>query len=160
MPCYIPREYMYLDILHVFYTYPKRVQDTFWDTHQIHQDTCILGASLVSHWIHVRIHQDTCILDSSSRYIRIHRDTKLRYMYLERVMTTLQDTIRIHHDTCILDASPEPRWIHTRYMRDTLRIHLGYVSCILDSFYLPCCPRSSRRSASSSLESGSTCGAR
>jgi len=26
---------MYLDILHVFYTYPKRVQDTFWDTHQI-----------------------------------------------------------------------------------------------------------------------------
>jgi len=74
---------MYLDILHVFYTYPKRVQDTFWDTHQIHQDTCILGASLVSHWIHVRIHQDTCILDSSSRYIRIHRDTKLRYMYLE-----------------------------------------------------------------------------
>jgi hypothetical protein len=119
MPCYIPREYMYLDILHVFYTYPKRVQDTFWDTHQIHQDTCILGASLVSHWIHVRIHQDTCILDSSSRYIRIHRDTKLRYMYLERVMTTLQDTLRIHHDTCILDASSEPRWIHTRYARDT-----------------------------------------
>ena len=101
MLCYIPREYMYLDILHVFYTYPKRVQDTFWDTHQIHQDTCILGASLVSHWIHVRIHQDTCILDSSSRYIKIHRDTKLRYMYLERVMTTLQDTIRIHHDTYI-----------------------------------------------------------
>jgi hypothetical protein len=75
--------YMYFYVLHVFYTYPKRVQDTFWDTHQIHQDTCILGASLVSHWIHVRIHQDTCILDYSSRYIRIHRDTKLRYMYLE-----------------------------------------------------------------------------
>ena len=130
MPCYIPREYMYLDILHVFYTYPKRVQDTFWDTHQIHQDTCILGASLVSHWIHVRIHQDTCILDSSSRYIRIHRDTKLRYMYLERVMTTLQDTIRIHHDTCILDASSEPRWIHTRYARDTQQIHQGYVSWV------------------------------
>jgi hypothetical protein len=128
MPCYIPREYMYLDILHVFYTYPKRVQDTFWDTHQIHQDTCILGASLVSHWIHVRIHQDTCILDSSSRYIRIHRDTKLRYMYLERVMTTLQDTLRIHHDTCILDASSEPRWIHTRYSRDTQQIHQRYVS--------------------------------
>ena len=87
-----------------------------------------MGASLVSHWIHVRIHQDTCILDSSSRYIRIHRDTKLRYMYLERVMTTLQDTIRIHHDTCILDASSEPRWIHTRYIRDTLQIHSGYVS--------------------------------
>ena len=64
-----------LNIVHVFYTYPKRVQDTFWDTHRIHQDTCILGASLVSHWIHVRIHQDTCIFDSSSRYIRIHQDT-------------------------------------------------------------------------------------
>jgi len=37
---YIPREYMYLDILHVFYTYrpqskPQRVRNT----HQIHQDT-------------------------------------------------------------------------------------------------------------------------
>jgi hypothetical protein len=80
MFCYNPREYMYLDILHVFNTYPKRVQDTFWDTHEIRYDTCILGASLVSHWIHVKIHQDTCILDSSSRYIRIHRDTKSRYM--------------------------------------------------------------------------------
>jgi hypothetical protein len=50
------QENTYLDILHVFYTYPKRVQDTFWDTHQIHRDTCILDASLVSHWIHVRIH--------------------------------------------------------------------------------------------------------
>ena len=26
---YIPREYMYLDSLHVFHTYPKGVQDTF-----------------------------------------------------------------------------------------------------------------------------------
>ena len=125
MPCSIPREYMYLGISHVFYTYPKRVQDTFWDTHQIHQDTCILSASLVSHWIHFTIHQDTCILDSLSRYIKIHRDTKSRYMYLGRVMTTLQDTIRIHHDTCILDASSEPRWIHKRYARNTLRIHSG-----------------------------------
>jgi hypothetical protein len=51
---------MYLDILHVFYTYPKRVQDTFWDTHQIHQDTYILRASLVSHWIRINgTHQDT-----------------------------------------------------------------------------------------------------
>ena len=56
---YLLLTYMYLDILHVFYTYPERVQDTFWDTYQIHQDTCILGASLVSHWIHVRIHEDT-----------------------------------------------------------------------------------------------------
>mgnify|MGYP000890009913 FL=1 len=109
-------------------THAKRVQDTIWDTHQIHQDTCILSASLVSHWIHFTIHQDTCILDSLSRYIKIHRDTKSRYMYLGRVMTTLHDTIRIHHDTCILDASSEPRWIHTRYARDTQQIHQGYVS--------------------------------
>jgi len=39
-----------------------------------------------------------------------------------------QDTIRIHHDTCILYASSEPRWIHTRYARDTQQIHQGYVS--------------------------------
>jgi hypothetical protein len=51
---------MYLDFLHVFYTYPKRVQDTFWDTYQIHQDICIL---LVGYM------RDTC---------GIH----MRYMYL------------------------------------------------------------------------------
>ena len=85
MLCYKPREYMYLDILHVFHTYPKRVQDTFWDTHQIHQDTCILGASLVSHWIHVRIHQDTCISWT------LHQDTS--------GYTEIQN-----HDTCILDG--------------------------------------------------------
>ena len=115
---------MYLDILHVFYTYPKRVQDTFWDTHQIHQDTCILSASLVSHWIHIRIHQDTCILDSSSRYIlwyiRIHRDTKSRYMYLGCVMTRyvseMQDTFGIHARYMYLQG-----W--SRYMRDTSKIH-------------------------------------
>jgi hypothetical protein len=124
---------MYLDILHVFHTYPSNESKIHFTIHIryikiLYISTCILGASLVSHWIHIRIHQDTCILDSSSRYIRIHRDTKSRYMYLGRVMTTLQDTIRIHHDTCILDASSEPRWIHTRYARDTLQIHLGYVS--------------------------------
>jgi hypothetical protein len=54
-------------------------------------------------------------------------------MYLERVMTTLQDTIRIHHDTCILDASSEPRWIHTRYARDTQQIHQGNKDTYLGS---------------------------
>ncbi len=101
---------MYLDILHVFYTYPKRVQDTFWDTHQIHQDTCILSASLVSHWIHFTIHQDTCILDSSSRYI----------LWYIRIQPEIQN-----HDTCILDAS----WRGT-YLR--CKIHAGYMwdTCI------------------------------
>ena len=98
MLCYIPREYMYLDILHVSQRSPGYIFWAYTHTHvQIHQDTCILCASLMSHWIHIRIHQDTCILDASSRYIKIHRDTKSRYMYLGRVMTTLQDTIRIHH---------------------------------------------------------------
>ena len=108
-------------------------QDTPRYTFQIHIryiriHVSYVCASLMSHWIHIKIQQDTCILDSSSRYIKIHRDTKSRYMYLGRVMTTLQDTIRIHQDTCILDASSDPRWIHTRYSRDTMQIHSGYVS--------------------------------
>ena len=124
MLCYIPENTCILHIVHVFHTYPKRVQDTFWDTHEIHYDTCILGASLVSHWIHVRIHQDTCILDSSSRYIRIHRDTKSRYMYLGRVMTNICGIhARIYagymRDTCICSGSR----IHRGYMRDTSGIH-------------------------------------
>ena len=138
MLCYIPREYMYLDILHVFYTYPKGVQYTylmrFLDvTLDTYQDTSA--------------HQDTCIfMDSSSRYIKIHRDTKSRYMYLGRVLTTLQDTIRIQsgymrdpcgihagsnesmRDTCICRGSR----IHKGYMRDTSKIHKGiHVSQIL-----------------------------
>jgi hypothetical protein len=56
--------------IHVFYTYPKRFQDTFWDTYQIHQDICIL---------HVGYMRDTC---------GIH----MRYMYLQR----FEDTLRIH----------------------------------------------------------------
>ena len=108
-----------------------------------------LLASYVSHWIHNRIHQDTsrysCILDSSSQYIKIHQEIQnpSRYMYLGCVMMTLQDTFQIHHDTCILDASSEPRWIHTRYVRDAIQIRSRYVSRYpLGSFYLPCCPRS------------------
>jgi hypothetical protein len=80
MPCYIPREYMYLDFLHVFYTYPKRVQDTFWDTYQIHQDICIL---LVGYM------RDTCEIHVSAEvrgYIEdtcgIHERYIMRYMYL------------------------------------------------------------------------------
>ena len=80
---------------------------------------------LVSHWIHIRMHQDTCILDSSSRYIRIHRDTKKRYMYLGRVMTTIEDTIKIHEG----------------YFRNTCGIHNGKhvcPNCIQRGMYLKC----------------------
>ena len=129
MLCYIPREYMYLDILHVFYTYPKRVQDTF----RIH---------IKYIKIHVSCALPSCHTGYMSGYIRIHVSWTLHHDtsgYTEiqnhdtcildaSCMTTLQDTIRIHHDTCILDASSEPRWIHTRYARDTLQIHSRYVS--------------------------------
>ncbi len=81
MPCYIPREYMY-DFLHVFYTYPKRVQDTFWDTYQIHQDICILHVGYMrdTYEIHVSAEvrgyiEDTCGIHE--RYIHV-----MRYMYL------------------------------------------------------------------------------
>ena len=73
MLCYIRREYTYLDILHVFYTYPKLVQDTF-GIHiryiKIQQYLArFLGVTLDTYIkIHLKIHQDTCILDSSSRY--------------------------------------------------------------------------------------------
>ena len=94
MLCYLPREYMYLDILHVFHTYPKPVQDTFWDTHQIHQDTCICSLPMCHTGYttgYIKIHQDTCILDSSS-------NNTSKYNRIQ------------NHDTCILDAG---------YMRDT-----------------------------------------
>ena len=86
-----------------FDMYPKESHRYIWDTCQIHQDTCILRASLVSPWIHIRIHQDTCILDCSSRYIRIHRDTKSRYMYLGR------DTCGIQSEMHTSNVSREAR---------------------------------------------------
>ena len=75
----------------------------------------------MSHWIHIKIHQDTCILDSSSRYIKIHRDTKT-------------------NTSCILDAS----WrynqdrTHAGYVRDTWRIHAGYMkdTCRIHARYM------------------------
>jgi hypothetical protein len=68
--------------------------------------------------IHIRIHQDTCILDCSSRYIRIHRDTKSRYMYLGR------DTIRnaYMYLECIQRGTYLRCKIHTRN-----KIHSGYM---------------------------------
>jgi hypothetical protein len=139
---------MYLDILHVFHTYPKRVQDTFWDTHQIHHDTCILDASLVSHWIHVRIHQDTCILDSSSRYITIHvQDTYagyiwdtlgihcLKYLPLECIQSGTYLRCRIHagymRDTCICKGDQDTCGIHPKYM-----MRYMYLKCIQREMYL------------------------
>jgi len=77
---------MYLDFLHVFYTYPKRVQDTFWETYQIHQDICIL---------HVGYMRDTCEIHMRYMSLRIHagymRDTYIEIhvsqLYPERYVS-------------------------------------------------------------------------
>ena len=74
----------------------QRSHRYIWDTCQIHQDTCILRASLVSPWIHIRIHQDTCILDCSSRYIR-----NSGYMYTEiQLQNHDRDYMYLGRDTC------------------------------------------------------------
>jgi hypothetical protein len=99
---------MYLDILHVFYTYPKTspryILGYTSDTSRYMYLVRFLGVTLDTY-------QDTSgyvylglFLDSSSRYIlcyvKIHRETKSRYMYLGHVMTRyvseMQDTSGIH----------------------------------------------------------------
>ena len=143
MLCYIPREYMYLDILHVFYTYPKPVQDTFWDTHQIHQDTCILLASYVSHWIHNKIHQDTSGYMYLGLFVTIHEDTTrykitihVSWMRHDDTSGYIQDTSRYMYLGCFVRAALDTHKIRSRCNADTFKIR------ILGSFYLPCCPRS------------------
>ena len=118
---------MYLDILHVFYTYPRPVQDTFWDTHQIHQDTCICSLPMCHTGYttrYIKIHQDTCI------FVKIHQDTTgykitihVSWMRHDDTSGYIRDTSRYMY---ILDASSEPRWIHTRYVRDAMQIRSGY----------------------------------
>jgi hypothetical protein len=80
---------MYLDILHVFYTYPERVQDTFWDTYmyEIHQDTCV---SCTWDTVHAGYMRDT---------YEIHVSAEVRgYM---------EDTWRIHQDTYPIGTPPQ-----------------------------------------------------
>ena len=81
-------------------------------------------------------------------FVTIHQDTSGSKITIHVSWMRHDDTSgyipQIHHDTCILDASSEPRWIHTRYVRDAIQIRSRYVSRYpLGSFYLPCCPRSS-----------------
>ena len=99
MLSYIPREYMYLDILHVFYTYPKRVQDTF----RIH---------IKYIKIHVSCALPSCHTGYMSGYIRIHVSWTLHH-------DTSGYTEIQNHDTC---------GIHAGYMRETCGIHAGHVS--------------------------------
>ena len=124
------------------YTYPdaspkKESPKYNWDTCQIHQDTCILRASLVSHWIHIKIHQDTYISVSSSP-ITIHQEDTPRYKIMIHVSWTRHDLswwhIKIQSGYITIHAS----WtltIHVsqmypeRYvseMQDTCGIHARY----------------------------------
>ena len=140
MLCYIPREYMYLDILHVFYTYPKPVQDTFWDTHQIHQDTCICSLPMCHTGYttrYIKIHQDTCI------FVKIHQDTTgykitihVSWMRHDDTSGYIRDTSRYMYLRRFVRAALDTHKICSRCNADTFRIR------ILGSFYLPCCPRS------------------
>ena len=96
---------MYLDILHVFYTYLKRVQDTF----RIHIRYIRIHVSYALPWCHSGY---------ISGYIRIHVSWTLH-----------QDTSRYtgiqNHDTCILDASWRHFKIQSGYIKDTCEIHAG-----------------------------------
>ena len=102
MLCYIPREYMYLDMLHVFLTrIPKESKihlGYISDTSRYMYLSCFLCVTLDTY-------QDTsgsCILDSSSRYIRIHRDTYPRMypfvsdMYRECILCVMYLRIKLH----------------------------------------------------------------
>ena len=76
---------MYLDILHVFYTYLKRVQDTF----RIHIRYIRIHVSYARPWCHSGY---------ISGYIKIHVSLTLHH-------DTSRYTEIQNHDTCILDAS-------------------------------------------------------
>ena len=102
MLCYISREYMYLDILHVFYTYPKRVQDTF--------------------GIHIRYIKNMYLMRFLDVTLDKYQDTS---MYLGLVITIHQDTPRYkntihvswtrHDDTSGYNQDRK----HAGYVRDT-----------------------------------------
>jgi hypothetical protein len=72
MPCYIPREYMYLDILHVFYSIPNE--------------------SKIHFGIHMRYISRYKMYRARGTYMRDTCGIHMRYMYLQR----FEDTWRIH----------------------------------------------------------------
>jgi hypothetical protein len=132
---------MYLDILHVFHTYPKRVQDTFWDTHQIHHDNITIHVSWTLPWCHtgymsgyIKIRVSWTLLHDTSRYIKIHmRDTYgihcLKYLPLECIQSGTYLRCRIHagymRDTCICKGDQDTCGIHPKYM-----MRYMYLKCI------------------------------
>jgi hypothetical protein len=96
-------------ILHVSQTSLRYISDT----HKIHQDTCILCASLMSHWIHIRIYASGYMY--LGLFVTIHQDTP-RYKITIHVSWTRHD-----------DTSRYIIRIHKGYIRDTCGIHAGYM---------------------------------
>ena len=96
---------MYLDILDVFYTYLKRVQDT-----------CRIHIRYIR--IHVSYALPWCHSGYISGYIRIHVSWTLHH-------DTSRYTEIQNHDTCILDASWRHFKIQSGYIKDTFGIHAG-----------------------------------
>ena len=110
MLCYIRREYMYLDILHVLYTYPKESKihlEYISDTSGYMYLARFLGVTLdtyqdTSGYVYLgrffTIHQDTPRY--KSRYMRntskIHDGIHVSQMYLERYVSEMQDACGIH----------------------------------------------------------------
>ena len=95
MLCYIPREYMYLDILHVFYTYPKRVQDTF----RIH--IRYIKIMYLMRFLDVTLdtYQDTSGYMYLGLFITIHQDTPRYKITIHVSWTRHDDTSRYNQDT-------------------------------------------------------------
>ena len=116
-------------ILHVLYmyTYPKGVQDTY----QVHRRYIKIHVSCAIPWCHtgyisryIRIRVSWILHQDTSGNIRIHRDTKSRYMYLGR------DTCGIQSELLTSNVSREV--LYVTEMQDTCNIHSGYIrdTCI------------------------------
>ena len=124
--CYIPREYMYLDILHVFYHVFQRSKDTY----KIHKNYMYLMRFLD---VTLDTYQDTSRSMYLGLFITIHQDTP-RYKIMIHVSWTRHDdtsrykhTIRIHkgyiRDTCGIHAG----YMYLQRFEDTCRIHTWYM---------------------------------
>ena len=141
-------------ILHVFYTYPIGVQDTF----GIHIRYIKIHVSCSLPMCHtgyisgyIRIHVSWNLHRDTSRYkitihvnvrntFRIHDGIHVSQMHPERHVSEMQDTCGIHtgsmQDTCILRGNHDTYEIHQRfmcgihaeYMRNTCGIRVSRVS--------------------------------
>ena len=109
--------------------YPKRVQDTFWDTYQIHQDICILHVGYMrdTYEIHVSAEVRGYIEDTCG----IHERYLMRYMYLNKTQLYPERYVSANVSCCILMYLDVYERDTSRYVHDTCTIHaryMGYVS--------------------------------